>query len=78
MKPPMLTIQQCADRLTCHHARIRRLIGAGKLRAVRVGASWRIEPEALDEFIARNSTVVAEPAHPEADGLPEAATKRFM
>ena len=57
----MLTINQVAKQLQLSHDAVRSLIASGDLPAANVGqgkqrASWRIQPEALDDFLARRST----------------------
>jgi excisionase family DNA binding protein len=49
--PPMLTVGDLARRLQVDPLTIRRWIAAGKLRAVKLGKSYRIHPDAVDELI---------------------------
>lgn len=78
MSAQMLTIEQCAERLNKKHGSVRRLIGAGKLRAAKVGGVWRVKPEELDAFIERSSNVIVEPVIPQSERLPEPSRRRFM
>lgn len=51
--PPInqfLTVQHASQVLYCRESDIYRLIGTGKLRAVKVANSYRIRPEWLLEF----------------------------
>lgn len=56
---PMLTIRQCADRLTKKQQAIRRLISSGHLRGSKVGGEWRVDPDALEEFLQRGQPAPA-------------------
>jgi excisionase family DNA binding protein len=51
----LLTVPQAAERLAYSRATVNRLIRAGRLRAVRIGAGspWRIPEDAIGEFIAQ-------------------------
>lgn len=48
---PMLTVGDLARQLQVDPLTIRRWIAAGKLRAVKLGKSYRIHPDAVDELI---------------------------
>jgi excisionase family DNA binding protein len=74
---PMLTVQQCAERLNCHHSLVRRLITSGKLTASRLGKEWRIEPDDLEAFIAGRRHQPIAPRS-DLDPLPALAVRRFM
>lgn len=57
----MLTIRQAAEKMGVSRRTIFRLVKSGDLPSVNVSASpkrkvWRIEPEALDAFIAKRRT----------------------
>lgn len=67
---PLLTVQQVAERLNFHHSFVRRLIGAGKLQASKLGAEWRIDPDDLDAFLARHRNTKPEPVIPDSERLP--------
>ncbi len=49
----LLTIQQVAEETQLSTATIRRVIQRGELRASRLGAQWRIAPEAVEEWVNR-------------------------
>jgi excisionase family DNA binding protein len=49
---PALSVHQTADRLGLHDNTVYRLIRTGKLPAFRVGQQLRVDPGALDAFIA--------------------------
>lgn len=45
-----LTKEELAERWKCCTATIDRMIKRGELQAFRVGAQWRISPEAITKF----------------------------
>lgn len=47
----LLTLQQVADRLQVSMSTVRRLVDAGKLKAVRIGRNLRVRPEDLAAYI---------------------------
>lgn len=49
---PTVTPQMLASRLGCSHPTIVRAINAGKLRAIKAGKRWRIDPADADKFAA--------------------------
>lgn len=49
--PAVVTTTQAAQYLGCHPKTVRGLCQRGEIRAVKLGAEWRIPTEALDEFI---------------------------
>lgn len=51
IEPAVVTAAQAARYLECHPKTVRKLCRERKIRAVRLGADWRIPVEALDEFI---------------------------
>jgi excisionase family DNA binding protein len=53
---PLLTVDETARRLRVSDKTVRRLIGRGELRAIRVGGGIRVDSEELEEAI-RNWTV---------------------
>lgn len=64
---PSLTISEVAERLKCKRDHVRSLILSGRLRAYDIGAtnkraSYRVEPEWLEEFMA--SATVSAPNRP--------------
>ncbi len=59
--PSRLTIQQVADLWQCEHRKIRRMIKSGALRAIKVGAEYRIPRGAIEEYEERHAVVVVRP-----------------
>jgi excisionase family DNA binding protein len=51
MEKLLLTPEEAAERLSVGRSRIFELIGSGRLRSVRLGASRRIPTSALVEFV---------------------------
>jgi excisionase family DNA binding protein len=51
-EPPLLSLAEVARRLSISTRTVRRLIDAGYLEALRVGGQIRVEPAALDAYIA--------------------------
>ena len=47
----LLTLQQVADRLQVSMSTVRRLVAAGRLKAVRIGRNLRVRPEDLSKYI---------------------------
>jgi len=47
------SVRDVADRLGVHPETIRRLIHAGRVRAVRIGRGLHIEDSSLDDLVAR-------------------------
>ncbi len=58
-----LSIEDVAERLGAHRDTITKTINAGTIRAVRVGRTWKIPVEALEEFLAGRDN----PAREEGD-----------
>lgn len=52
----LLTPAEAADRLRVSRSSIYRLVAAGTLPAVRVGASIRVRADDLDELLAKQRT----------------------
>jgi len=50
-QPELLTIQQVMSRLQVADETVYRYIRSGKLKAIRVGGLWRVNKEALEEFL---------------------------
>lgn len=73
----MLTTHDVAHRLNCGDGLVRRLIGAGKLTAHRVGHEWRIDPIDLDAFLSRHRSCESTPIIPLTERLPEPSRRRF-
>lgn len=49
--PPLLTTQQAAAILNVHQRTVARMCELGKLKAVRVMSVWRINRDALFDFV---------------------------
>lgn len=47
----LLTPEEAAERLSVGRSRVFELIGSGRLRSVRIGASRRIPADALVDFV---------------------------
>jgi excisionase family DNA binding protein len=56
MTKRLLTAEQVADLLQVHHLTVLKLIKKGKLKAVKLGRVYRIQPSAVDDFIEAYST----------------------
>jgi excisionase family DNA binding protein len=56
--PAIMTPDQVAEYLQVSRATVYRLIRAGELDAVRVGRSYRVRREALQEFLSTHDTRV--------------------
>lgn len=50
----MLKIKELAQRLNITPMTAWKLVKAGKIRAYRVGSSWRVPPDAVEEYLAAN------------------------
>lgn len=48
-----ITVREAAESLRVSPATLRRLIAGGRIRAVRVGRSVRIDPRDLEAFLSR-------------------------
>ncbi|OSC22103.1 hypothetical protein B8W69_26995 [Mycobacterium vulneris] len=57
---PALSIRKTANKLDLSYSTVYRLIKAGKLPAYRVGQQLRIDPDALDAFIANGGNDASE------------------
>jgi excisionase family DNA binding protein len=55
--PAFLTVAEVADTMRVSGMTVYRLIHSGELRAVRVGRSFRVPAEALDEYLASAGAV---------------------
>ena len=51
----LLTAQEAADILKVHLRTVYIYLRSGELRAAKIGDSWRIRQEDLDEFIRRRT-----------------------
>ena len=57
---PLLKLDQVAARLNCGETTVKDLVADGRLPVVRVGTgrgARRFDPDAVDEFVRRNTTV---------------------
>lgn len=54
-EPAVVTAAQAAQHLRCSPKTVRKLCQQGDIRAVKLGADWRIPTEALDEFLGCES-----------------------
>jgi len=52
-EPGLVSVREVADQLGVHPETIRRLIHAGRVRAVRIGRGLHIEDSSLDDLVAR-------------------------
>ena len=64
MPAVLLTYQDAAARLAVSVSTVRRLVAAGSLPCVRIGASVRVPESALDDFIQRAAGQVMPPPKP--------------
>lgn len=46
-----LTVEQVSEKLQVHWQTVLRFIKTGKLRAVKLGRGYRIDPNDLDDFV---------------------------
>ena len=51
MERRLLTVDQAADHLQVTSRWVRRILREGHLKGVKIGKLWRVEPEALEEYI---------------------------
>jgi len=63
--PRLLEVAHVAHRLSASQEFVRRLIREGKLKAIRIGRRWRIDPADLEAFIDAQRT-----ADPHASPIP--------
>jgi excisionase family DNA binding protein len=54
--PRLLEVAHVAHRLSASQEFVRRLIRDGKLKAVRLGKRWRVDPVDLEAFINKQRT----------------------
>lgn len=52
----LLTVEQVANTLQVHWQTVLTYIKSGKLKAVRLGRGYRIDPKDLEDFINSNKT----------------------
>jgi excisionase family DNA binding protein len=58
-RPSFLTVSEVADQMRVSGMTVYRLIHAGALRAVRVGRSFRVPEDAVEEFLTAAQAPVA-------------------
>ena len=51
----MMRVRNVARRLDVHRCTVIRMIEAGKLRAVKLGAHWRVEENSVIELIEKGA-----------------------
>jgi len=51
MERRLLTVDQTAERLQVSSRWVRRILREGHLKGVKIGKLWRVEPEALEDYI---------------------------
>jgi excisionase family DNA binding protein len=51
----LLTVKEVAEKLRISTKTVKWLIVTGKLEGIMVGTRWRVRPEALDRYLARNT-----------------------
>lgn len=51
-----LTVEQVSKKLQVHWQTVLTLIKSGRLRALKIGRGYRIDPEDLKKFIESNKT----------------------
>lgn len=49
----MMSLEEAAERLWVSYTTAYRLVRRGELPAAKIGKQWRIEPEALEAYIAK-------------------------
>ena len=50
-KKKLLTIEEVAEVFGLSPKTVRHWLWTGKLKGIKIGGSWRVRPEALEEFI---------------------------
>lgn len=63
-RDPLLKVSEVAVRLNCSEATSWRLIRKGKLPRIKVGAGTRVPVDAVDEYIASQTTLGAGAGRP--------------
>lgn len=51
-----MTVEQVATKLQIHWQSVLNYIKSGKMRALKLGRGYRIDPKDLDEFIEKRKT----------------------
>jgi excisionase family DNA binding protein len=57
--PDFLTLQEVADYLRVNIKTIYRLLGKGKIPAIKLGRQWRFDKSAIDKWISEKAVVVS-------------------
>lgn len=65
----LLTLQDCADRLTTGYRTVFRLVSDGHLRAHKVGGQWRVHRDDLAAYVFGGSLADSMRRHPAGQGL---------
>ena len=52
----MLTLAETAERLNVSRVTVWRLVKAQQIRANRIGRSWRVPDDAVEEYLQRTTT----------------------
>jgi excisionase family DNA binding protein len=66
----VMTVDEVAEYLSCHHSTVYRLIGRGELPAFRVGSDFRFLRADLEEWIAHQSAGAPKGPEPKAAEAP--------
>lgn len=59
--PTLLTVQEVCERLKCSRSYVDKLRRTGGLRSLKLGSAVRFEPDALEEFLAKQRKKSGEP-----------------
>ena len=55
-KSALMTIEEVAEYLRVHPSTVYRLVRQGSLPAVKIGKQWRVDREALEEWLRGRTT----------------------
>lgn len=69
IKRGVLTLQELASYLRVHPSTIYRMLRRNQLPAFRIGSDWRFSAEAIDQWVAREQSLLH--ARTENNALPE-------
>ncbi len=64
---PLLTPEQVAERLAVSPKMVRAWLREGKIPGIRLGRLWRVDPDALETWIAGERTEARQDATPPPD-----------
>lgn len=79
MKPPMLTVEQVAERLSKGAGYARRLMSSGRIRAAKIGNSWRADAADVEAFIdAQRPAPMVPVVDRDLCDLPDVPNPRFQ